>query len=410
MRKGMIRMLSLLLITIVLSSIDAPAIHAGDKYWINHNSNADWDTSIPATNWSSTPEWLGDTTPTGVPVAGDFVIIRELDGYPDYNKTIDSNNIDYLGPLSILEVDSFSGGYTINWNYGAFFANKEIIANEATATFNQIGGTHYVLNSLSIGDGRDEGGMPSNGQFNLSGGAEMYVVGTEMIGGDGNGTFTHIDGNHQVNSLVLGGGPTGTGSYTLESGILYTTNEEIVGDEGIGTFIQSGGTHRVNGSFSIGQDGTFDYSGGSFEAFTITNEGDFNLSGLGTRSIDSYVINNGNIKTTGTDVNWAGVFINNGVYESDPSDNFFETVVIDGEGSFIGGPDDRFFVDMLILEMGSTLILDGVQFIYKDLIDEGGTVKLLGGAEISQVPIPGAVWLLGSGLIGIVGFRRKFKK
>jgi len=28
----------------------------------------------------------------------------------------------------------------------------------------------------------------------------------------------------------------------------------------------------------------------------------------------------------------------------------------------------------------------------------------------SPVPIPGAIWLLGSGLIGLVGFRRKFKK
>lgn len=28
----------------------------------------------------------------------------------------------------------------------------------------------------------------------------------------------------------------------------------------------------------------------------------------------------------------------------------------------------------------------------------------------SNVPIPGAIWLLGSGLIGIAGFRKKFKK
>jgi len=30
--------------------------------------------------------------------------------------------------------------------------------------------------------------------------------------------------------------------------------------------------------------------------------------------------------------------------------------------------------------------------------------------EYGAVPIPGAVWLLGSGLVGIVGIRRKFKK
>ncbi len=30
--------------------------------------------------------------------------------------------------------------------------------------------------------------------------------------------------------------------------------------------------------------------------------------------------------------------------------------------------------------------------------------------ELNPVPIPSAIWLLGSGLIGIVGFRRKFRK
>jgi hypothetical protein len=28
----------------------------------------------------------------------------------------------------------------------------------------------------------------------------------------------------------------------------------------------------------------------------------------------------------------------------------------------------------------------------------------------APVPIPGAVWLLGSGLIGLIGIRRRFKK
>ena len=32
------------------------------------------------------------------------------------------------------------------------------------------------------------------------------------------------------------------------------------------------------------------------------------------------------------------------------------------------------------------------------------------GANVNPVPIPGAVWLLGSGLIGLIGLRRKFRK
>lgn len=35
---------------------------------------------------------------------------------------------------------------------------------------------------------------------------------------------------------------------------------------------------------------------------------------------------------------------------------------------------------------------------------------VLDNVRLSAIPIPGAVWLLCSGLIGIVGIRRKFRK
>ena len=34
----------------------------------------------------------------------------------------------------------------------------------------------------------------------------------------------------------------------------------------------------------------------------------------------------------------------------------------------------------------------------------------LDDVSVLAVPIPGAIWLLGSGLIGLIGIRRKFKK
>ncbi len=40
----------------------------------------------------------------------------------------------------------------------------------------------------------------------------------------------------------------------------------------------------------------------------------------------------------------------------------------------------------------------------------GVTFGNLQYVEISAVPVPSAIWLLGSGLIGLVGFRKKFKK
>jgi len=51
--------------------------------------------------------------------------------------------------------------------------------------------------------------------------------------------------------------------------------------------------------------------------------------------------------------------------------------------------------------------------IYDDY-QEGGTIDIQmsvnEGNPVDPIPIPSAVWLLGSGLIGIMGLRRKFKK
>ena len=45
-----------------------------------------------------------------------------------------------------------------------------------------------------------------------------------------------------------------------------------------------------------------------------------------------------------------------------------------------------------------------------DLIPSDGDFDYLLDITATYVPIPGAVWLLGSGLIGLVGLRKKFKK
>lgn len=42
--------------------------------------------------------------------------------------------------------------------------------------------------------------------------------------------------------------------------------------------------------------------------------------------------------------------------------------------------------------------------------DTGGTTITMYQGLITAVPIPGAVWLLGSGLVGLVAIRRRFKK
>ena len=43
------------------------------------------------------------------------------------------------------------------------------------------------------------------------------------------------------------------------------------------------------------------------------------------------------------------------------------------------------------------------------LIFDGESWIRGGWAAVAPVPIPGAVWLLGSGLVGLLGFRRKIR-
>jgi len=51
--------------------------------------------------------------------------------------------------------------------------------------------------------------------------------------------------------------------------------------------------------------------------------------------------------------------------------------------------------------------MDFIPYAYDADLDGMSVHVILSG---SRIPIPGAIWLLGSGLIGLVGFRRKFRK
>lgn len=52
------------------------------------------------------------------------------------------------------------------------------------------------------------------------------------------------------------------------------------------------------------------------------------------------------------------------------------------------------------------------QTLFANVFGTGGGTQSAGlfGVEVTTIPIPGAIMLLGSGLIGLIGLRRKFKK
>jgi len=72
----------------------------------------------------------------------------------------------------------------------------------------------------------------------------------------------------------------------------------------------------------------------------------------------------------------------------------------------------KYNLDQLIAEGGSKVLTANFDFFY-----DGTSIGVSNGVRINvvpfvdaTVPIPGAIWLLGSGLIGLLGFRKNMKK
>jgi hypothetical protein len=180
--------------------------------------------------------------------------------------------------LNTLDVGSGAGGvgiYNLSGNAVLGVLTSEGIGDNGVGTFNQTGGSHSA-NSLVLGANASFGGT-GFGSFNLSGGS-LNVATSETVGGDGYGAFTQNGGSNVAATLALGTaaspGNPGTGTYTLNAGLLQVAGAEYVGSNTRGVFIQTGGTHTLG---AIGGNGLF-------VGYLPSSAGTVNLSG-GTLSL-----------------------------------------------------------------------------------------------------------------------------
>jgi hypothetical protein len=258
----------------------------------------------------------------------------------------------------------------------------------SNGTFTQSGGSNHFFSAVVGGNvffSNVVGGYVDSaggaGIYNLSGSAVLNAADNEWIGAGGTGTFNQSGGANNLQTLQLGGHLNGgTGTYNLTAGTLVASTIEQIGagqlfGGGVGNFNQSGGvnitgilsinagalalanpndTYNLSGgvlnvSSNVDNNGTFNYSGGTLTmqaGATFTNEhgASFNLSGGVSATIDASFTNNGTVTATGVDVLFNNAFFDNGVYQSDPSTNEFQTLNIGPSGYLEGTAGDIFDV------------------------------------------------------------------
>ena len=119
---------------------------------------------------------------------------------------------------------------------------------------------------------------------------------------------------------------------------------------------------------------------------------------------------------------WLRAGIQNGAPDGmalvDPSNDVVQFLSYNGTFTASDGPANGMTsTDIGVAEGGSTpvghsLQLSGTGLVYEDFTWNSPQGNSFGAINPGQsfVPIPGAVWMFGSGLIALVGLRRRLKK
>lgn len=360
----------------------------------------------------------------------------------------------YLGIFVDIFGSSGNGTYNLS-STGSLTAANEYIGLNGIGVFNQSGGTH-IVNNLQIGS--SPGG---SGTYNLSGSGSLTAA-FESIGFFGTGSFTQSGGTNTVsNGLYLGYESTGNGTYNLSGTGSLTAGDEYIGFSGTGVFNQSGGTHTVDTmtlAANAGSTGTYNLTGGTL---TVNNGITNNAGGVFNTGAGTIVtvggpgfINHGQLNGPGT---IAGNITSDGTIApgnspgtlaiaGDYTQSALGTLAVEIGGLLAGTEYDVLNVtgtatldgtlDVSLFDLGSGLFApqagDSFDILTADLlqgsfstlsfaalldpnlswqinylIDAIGTTDVVRLSVVNAVPIPPAVWLFGSGLLGLIGVARR---
>ena len=139
----------------------------------------------------------------------------------------------------------------------------EIVGREGNGTFTQSIGSHTIDGNLILAQNT----AGKTGTFKMSSGS-LSVGGNEIIGNTGIGDFTQSSGSHKITgNLTLADLAGSTGTYTMKSGSLNVTGDEVIGNNGPATFTQSSGSNSAKTiSLAKNAPATYNLNGGSVSA------------------------------------------------------------------------------------------------------------------------------------------------
>jgi hypothetical protein len=308
------------------------------------------------------------------------------------------------------------------------------IGGSGMGTFKQTGGEYIFAGAMYLGDQ-----ATAKGTYYMQGG-KLSGGGIALGEWGGKGEFYHSAGKVNVsNALELARQNNSYGYYELSSiGELYTKDTKVGGD-GDGHFKQTGGAHYVSDTLTVAAGsgtGRYDFLGGSLSAAIIyVNPGGL-FSGIGT--INEFTapvnfINKGTVapgSSPGT-LTIAGNYTQDvlGILEIELGGkgageydvlNITEEATLGGTlklllyGTSYTPPTGDTFDILFAKAISGGFTLDGsaTRWIwgieYGDYKTHNGLIEARITAQ-APVPIPPTVWLLGAGLVGLIGLRRRLK-
>lgn len=204
-------------------------------------------------------------------------------------------------------------------------------------------------------------------------------------------SYENLDAGTVIFSNIVEESTTDTGP--LYGQPLYFGNNQLFFPTNFVSTATDGASDSTNGDLSM----TISAADGfAIQTIVISEYGNYNLTGDGTLATQASITSS----YTVDNLNGTIGFSPGGTFSlpSDTGGSFSGAVSLDFSGLGITELDFLLINDLFTTsEVGTTAT------IQKNLLQDQVMVEIY----TSPIPIPGAVWLLGSGLLAVAGFRRR---